>query len=234
MTITAKYCNAEDVRTQIGAKSKDDNGIIESIIGAVSRMIDGYMGYQDIGFKALTTATIREYATTATKHAWIDPCIEITSVKMKSAITDTTYSITLTVGTHVRGFSGSPNSRFTNFNKLPYHGIILLPNASRRLFLQGNFSDNSGFSIHPDDVGSAYLPTIEVTAKWGYAETVPDPIKQACIMQSIRVYKRVQGGMADALLNADFGQSRFLSKMDKDVKVLLDMSGLRRPKFVGR
>jgi len=235
MVLTTKYASAEDVRRQMDAKSKADNGIIESIILAVSRMIDGFMGYKEVGFKALTTATEREYATASERYAWIDPCTEITAVAMKDAVTDTSYGVSLTIGTHVRGFAGSPKSKFVNFNRTPYHGIILLPNAPRRVFAQGNYGELSDFQVHPDDVfDSAFYPTLKVTAKWGYATDVPEPIKQATIMQSIRVYKRVGGGMADALLTGDFGQSRFLSKLDKDVQVMLNMSGLKRAKFIGR
>lgn len=230
MPSTEVYCTAAEIRAQINGTSPSDDATLTAIASAVSRFFDGFLGHKE-GLVALSTATAKEYSTFGQSFCWIDECIEVTAVATKDAVTDTTYPQSLTVGTHIRGFRGDPKHR-PNFNDVPYHGLILLPNAPVSRFLDSRFSQMQGFPTYGDDsTGEVNMPTLQVTAKWGYALTLSPIIKQAAIMHSTRVYKRIQGGMADALLSGDFGQSRFISKLDKDVQVLLEMSGLKRPKW---
>lgn len=231
------YCSAAEIRAAMKAVSTDDDAMLLAIAGAVSRLIDGFMGYAEDGFVAQSTATARVYPGSGRRWMWIDICTAISSVKVKEAVTDTSFGTTLATGDY-RGFRGDPtNASTVNFNKLPHHGLFLSAAASQSRWLEGSYSDSRFYFYNDRDGESDYVfePTVEITAKWGYATTVPAPIKQAAIMQCERIYKRQQGGMADALLSPDFGQSRFLSELDKDVKVLLNMSRLKRPQLgVGR
>lgn len=235
MPSTEVYCTAAEIRAEMNLNSTSDDTKLTAIATAASRLIDGYMGYARDGFVAPETAVAREFTSLPRRHAWIDPCIAFTSIYTKESVTDTTYPTQLVIGTDVRGFQGDPKSQFVEYNQTPYHGILLMPNASRRVFVNGAYDNETGFPIHPDDAaGAVYQPTIQITARWGHSEAVPAPIKQATIMQSIRIYKRGAGGMADALLSSDFTQQRFMSMLDKDVKVLLNFSGLRRTNMGGR
>jgi len=220
---TELYASEADVRTAMNMTSDSNDGQLRAYLSAACRMIDAYCGYTDVGFQAVQTATARVYAGNGFNYLWIDPCIEITGVAFKDSLSDVTYDTVLTSAMW-RGFRGSVER--PEFNITPYTGIMLTSTST-----QGKFTRYSFDSVNTP---SASEPNVQITARWGYADSVPEPIKTAAIMQTVRIYKRLQGGMADALLNTDLGQSQYLSKLDKDVQVLLNFSGLRRPKFGGK
>ena len=224
------YCSAKDVRTAMGQTSKDDDTKITGLIAASSRMIDGYCGRKNTGFQAIQTASARIYSGTGHRYLYIDECVQITALAVKAALTDATYDTSL-AATEYAVFRGSYQQ--PNFNDAPYHGVLLTANSTISKFLRGNSNYTNYFDSQDYSPKDVDTPTVQVTARWGYADSIPDPIKQATIMQSIRLYHRQEGSMADALLQGDFGEMKFLAMMDKDVKVLLTFSGLIRPKFVG-
>lgn len=229
MASTELYCSAQDIRNAVDQTSDADDAILTGYISAVSRLIDGFMGRKETGFQAIQTATNRVYAGNGERWLFINECIEITAVNVKDAITDTTYD-TVLGATEYQAFRGSYDN--PNFNDTPYDAIMLSANATISSFYTGNtvgYFDNTITNSK-----TPQLPTVQITARWGYADTIPEVIKTAAIMQTTRIYKRLQGGMADALLSSDLGQARFLSKLDKDVQVLLNFSGLRKATFAGR
>lgn len=236
MVSNVAYTTASEIRASMDAASSDDDGQLTSLALAASRFIDGYTGRMEDGFVAIETATERVYPGSGRRWMWIDECIEIEEISVKDAVTDPTFGTTLEA-TDWRGFRGDPRTPSTiNFNKTPYHGIMLSASTSRSRFLEGAYWDSAYYFYNDRDSNTeeAFEPTVSITARWGYAEDVHPIIRQATIMQAIRLYKRQQGGMADALLSGDFGQSRFLSEVDKDVKALLKHSRLIRPRLVGR
>ena len=67
--------------------------------------------------------------------------------------------------------------------------------------------------------------TIEVTAYWGYAMTVPGPVKQAATVLSARLYQRRSSPLGfQAGMSTEFGPVR-ISRIDPDIRSLL--SGYR-------
>ena len=236
MPSSQSYATAAEIRASMDAASSDDDTQFTALALAASRMIDGYCGRAEDGFVASATASARIYPGSGQRWMWIDEALSITQVKVKNSVSDVTYDNTLASG-GFRGFRGDPRSPSSiNFNKTPYHGIMLTSAATVSRWLEGSFVDNRFYYYNDRDASLDYAfePTVEITAKWGWGTAVPPIIKQATIMQAIRLYKRQQGGMADALITAEFGQSRFLSEIDKDVKALLSKSRLIRPNFGGR
>jgi hypothetical protein len=61
---------------------------------------------------------------------------------------------------------------------------------------------------------------ITVAGTWGYSATAPADVKQACIIQSMRIFKRKDApfGIAGA---AEMGQSIVIPKLDPDVGLIL-------------
>ena len=49
----------------------------------------------------------------------------------------------------------------------------------------------------------------------------PQPLKQACIIQAVRQYKRGQGGFGDAVANLDMGRILIMKTLDPEALVLL-------------
>jgi hypothetical protein len=76
-----------------------------------------------------------------------------------------------------------------------------------------------GDSLEGEEVRG--IPTVQVTAKWGYSAVVPPTITKACEMQVVRWYKRFEGAMADALASAELGQLLYRQELDPDVKFIL-------------
>jgi len=69
-------------------------------------------------------------------------------------------------------------------------------------------------------------PTVQVTAKWGYASTVPSPVQQAALLLGARIFQRKSSplGVMAGVIN-EFGPVR-VSRIDFDVRALL--AGYRR------
>jgi 8-oxo-dGTP pyrophosphatase MutT (NUDIX family) len=70
------------------------------------------------------------------------------------------------------------------------------------------------------------VPTVRVTARWAFSEQVPYAIRQACIIESARIYKMGTSFYADALANADLGRLIMLNGVHPTTKSLL--AGLKR------
>ena len=69
------------------------------------------------------------------------------------------------------------------------------------------------------------LLDVKVTARWGYQDgtsgQAPEDIQRACLIQSIRLFKRKDAPFGVVGPN-EFGQSTILVKFDPDVQMLLD------------
>lgn len=230
------YTTAAEIRAQMDASSSDDDAQFTRLALAASRFIDGYTGRFADGFVAAEESSERVYPGSGKRWMWIDEAVEIEEISVKQSVTDPTFS-KLLLSTDWRGFRGDPRSpNSLNFNKTPYQGIMLTASSSVVRWLEGTYWNGDYFYYNDPDsyAEQAFEPTISVTARWGYGDDIPPVIKEATIMQAIRLYKRQQGGMADALISGDFGQSRFLAEVDKDVKAMLQKSRLIRPNFGGR
>ena len=72
--------------------------------------------------------------------------------------------------------------------------------------------------------GTRAFPTgrrrVRITGAWGYATTVPAPIREATLLMSARLYKRKDApfGVAGS---AEHGQLQTISSIDPDVKQLI-------------
>jgi hypothetical protein len=107
---------------------------------------------------------------------------------------------------------------------------MVLPAGSHSLFTSGAFLSTRGWQPDPDLLtAGASVPTVQVTAKWGYAVTVPDRVKQACIIQAARWFKRGEGGWSDSLANADLGTLEFRKVLDPDLELILKQGRLIKP-----
>lgn len=125
-------------------------------------------------------------------------------------------------------FSGDPEE--PDFNSLPYDSLLIDPNGDESWFVSGR--DWESLIWRTGRRGSRLLgnvPTVRVTARWGFAIEVPEDVAEACVMQAARWYKRLQGAMADSLANADLGQLMYVQKLDPDVAGILLDGAYRRP-----
>lgn len=233
MVSSTLYATADEVFDSINQTSKSDTGQVNRILRTVSRWIDGYMNRGEYGFVAESTASARVYAGEAKAYLYVMDFVELSTVKMKTSIDQTTYDYTFTSG-EIIPFRGDP--RRPNYNKLPYHGILVAYNATYPFFTSGRPASVSRKwnRLHPDTNNNiTSLPTVEVTAKYGYAVSVPDVIKEVTIMETIRLYKQERAGMGDAGMNVEIGQTQFVKALHPAAKAILDSTNLRMPKIIG-
>lgn len=67
----------------------------------------------------------------------------------------------------------------------------------------------------------AFPKAVKVSAKWGYAATVPDEVQQAVITMAARLFKRGQQGFQDTGAIQELGQLRYVKGQDPAVDDLI-------------
>jgi hypothetical protein len=221
----ADYCTSAEVKAQPDITGATHDAVIAAMITAASRAIDNYCRRPD-GFVALSlvNATYRLYAGSGVAVQRIDECVAVTEVNVKDSPTDSTYTAWL-AGDYIAA-SGDPES--PDFNRTPYTLLIVDPTGDYSFFTGGMFSFRKGFRPDPD-VPYRGVPTIQVKARWGYAATVPEAIKQATIIQVCRWLTRGGSSWADSIGSAETGTLMFRSELDPDVKFILSSGRYVRP-----
>ncbi|MFA5377698.1 MAG: hypothetical protein WC455_18250 [Dehalococcoidia bacterium] len=208
------YITLANLKSRIQKTDVTDDTILTAIITSASLAVDRFCNRPD-GFVALTNATARTFAGSGSAVQRIDECTAITLVEVKDSATDTTY-VSWTAGDWL-AFRGDPES--PDFNRTPYTHLMVDPTGDYAVFSSGAYSGKSGF--RRDDLGRRRVPTVRVTAKWGYATTVPGPIQEAAAALATRWYKRFQSAFADTLGNAELGTLLYRQTIDPDIKMML-------------
>lgn len=168
-----------------------------------------------------STATARLFTGNNGQVIKIDEAVQITNVEFKYNFTDTTYTA-MTANDYI-AFTGSEDS--PDFNSTPYTKLMINPNGD---FTYWPKVSSFGSFLWDDKTIDKYplYPSIQVTAKWGYAVSAPDVIKTAIITQATRWIKRAEGAYGDAIGNIDTGKILFVNRMDVDIKTILKDGGL--------
>lgn len=208
------YATPQELRSQIGKTSVLSDGDLETILAAAERNINRACNRPD-GFLALTTATARRYAGSGRPYQFIDECVEVSLVEVKDSATDSSYdSWTSSDWIVARG-----DPEYPDYNSTPYDLVLVDPTGDESIFTSGKYTTRGGFRPRTDVHRG--VPTVRVTARWGYAAAVPDDIHEACLMQATRWFKRLEGAMADALASGELGMMLYRQSLDPDIKRLL-------------
>lgn len=226
--MTQPYTTAELLMDAVDKQVDDSNGRITRLILDVSEAIDRICNRPD-GFLAGDTATARTFPGSGSGVLRIDDAVEITAVGVKENASDTSFT-TWDADTYL-GFSG--DERFPDFNHTPYSGIMAAY-GSGSIFTSPWGSDDiawassrwNGFS-RLSRRGPA-PPTVRISARWGFADEVPGPVEEACIIQASRMWKRARSAYADTLVGGEMGNLLFRVQMDNDLKLMLEKARLIR------
>ena len=186
MTITNGYVTLTDVLAEIGGNTNaSSDARLEQAIEAASRQIDDYTGrrfWQD--------------PTVATRTYYPDDPYELHSVP--GAVMDISTTSGLIVKTD-EGDNGTFNTTLTinsDFIVQPTNASAEgLPFTSIRV-VGGNYSLPRWGSGRPG---------VQVTARFGFA-SVPEPVQQACLIQSVLLYKATDAAMG----GLSFGDGAFM------------------------
>lgn len=228
------YASLIELKQEIDLSGAGDDNVLYRLLLTAEMAINNYCGRPD-GFLADSAATARYFAGDGGQVLRIDECVEITEVAVKESSSDTSFTAWDTPTTNWAGdgdwFAFSGDRKRPNFNPIvegkPYTGLQTDPNGDYVSFTSGRYRGISGF--RPLARGPRSVFTVKVTAKWGYATTVPSPITQATVMMVARWYKRLETQMGDALANADMGEVRYTKKLDPDIEFLLRNGRYKRP-----
>lgn len=225
----SQYASVAELEAQIDLQNPTaaTNALLLALLTSASDSIDQYCNRPD-GFRALVTATARIYPGSGTGVQWIDECMEVTAVAAKLSPDDATY----TPWTSLDWLAATGDPKHPSFNRYPLRFLILNPRGAQGWFPSGTYSWVPGFRPTEPELRDALpfaVPTVQVTARWGYADVNLSTIKQATIIQASRWYKRGQSGWADSLQNADFGTLSFIKELDPDVQYLLKLGRYIKP-----
>jgi hypothetical protein len=198
MAVTNGYCSLADVKNALRITDTIDDTLIENSINAASRMIDQYCNRY---FYSGSAGEVRYYKANDGFVCWIDDCQTITEVKTSSTdplIYDTTWDS--------GDYQVLPANRWANGAYYPITALTA--------------TDNYLFPVWAD------IALVKVTGTFGWS-SVPDPIKFACIIQSSRLFKRLESPLGVAGVS-DLGIMRVGSSIDGDVAQLINPFRLLR------
>lgn len=219
------YATLDDVKTALDKQTTADDAALLLILKAASRSIDNFCNRPD-GFVADEDASARLYAGSGGPVLLIDECVAISTVAVKDSPTEDAYT-DWNPGDWL-AFTGDP--RFPDFNPLvkgkPYTAIMATATGEESRFAAGRYAHLAGF--RPSSMEYRGVPTVQVTARWGHSEAVPDEIREACIIQSARWFRRGLSQWADTVGNMSTGRLFYRKPLDPAVEMILVKGHLKR------
>ena len=194
MAITNGYCTLAQVKSRLDIDDFADDSEMESVIEAVSRWIDGPMG---CGRRIYAATETRYYTPDFKDWLIVDDLISVTTLK-----TDTTGNGTFDTTWTTSDYILQPMN--AAYLSMPYDQITV--------------ATNGDYTFDPDIKRS-----VEIAGNWGYASTTPPQITEACILASMRVWKR-RDMLFGTVGNADLGTVEAIAPIMKDgeLRLLLD------------
>jgi hypothetical protein len=190
MAITRGYATLAQVKSALRITDSVDDSLLEMAIESASRAIDQYTNRN---FYNAGTA-VRYYAPSNSLNVLIDDLISI--VKLESMnddeqVYDTTWASD--------DYQLEPLNGITDGFEQPYTNIRAI-----------------GDYVYQTLDGEA---TVKVTGVWG-CTAVPIQVTQACVIQSSRIYKRLDSPLG--IISGELGSMRVGSRIDPDVAQLID------------
>lgn len=223
--MTNNYATVEDMEQQSDLNMADDDNLAnaQNFLDSAAFMIDKICGRPD-GFLALVTPTERTLSGNGQGYMRIPENTGVTIVKVKASRDDTTY-VTWDASDYLT-FSG--DIRTPNFERKPYDHIMISGDGDQTEFTNGIYYKYGIFQGKQYRI-PVHVPTVKITAKWGYADSVPAPVKTCTILQAMRWFKRAQAQWADDVGNLDFGTLAFTKEIDHDIKMMLYHGKMIKP-----
>lgn len=201
MAITNGYCTLAELKSYLQpaiADSNDDTEL-EFAVEASSRMIDQFCRRR---FYIDGSATARTYRCEWNDKVYVDDIATLTGLVVKTDESDNgTFDRTWTVSTD---FEMEPLGAFGPGGESWAYTTVVAVGTRYRFPTDGR------------------RPRLQVTAKWGWP-AVPDAVRQACFVQSSRLFKRA--GSPEGVMHGfatDFGAMRVGARLDPDVRMLLE------------
>lgn len=191
MAISNGYATLAEVKAALRITDSVDDSLLEMAVESASRLIDGYTARN---FYNAGTAT-RYFVAQSDYVTPIDDAISISQVQTSSDV-DSVYDITWTES----DYQTEPLNGYVD-------GLAWPINAIRAI-------NDYTFPIAGGEAA------VKITGVWGWS-AVPTTIRQACIIQASRIFKRLDSPLG-VLSAPDLGFIRVGSRLDPDVAQLVD------------
>lgn len=222
------YTTVQRLRAAMGSEvSGTTDEVLARLITAVSRLIDRACNRPD-GFVAADAPSAREYAGTGEAVLSIDECLSVTLVEAKDDPADSAY--TAWTADDWRAFSGDVLA--PDFTRTPFTALMTLPGGDHPVFPSGVYSGRSGSRVALSDLPLRQwsVPTVRVTARWGYGTIPPPEIETACIIQAARWYKRGLTAFQDTAGGGELGALTYRRGLDPEAWAILEGGRYVRPR----
>ncbi len=202
MAISNGYATLAQIKSALRIPSADatDDALLEMAVESGSRLIDAYCGRNFV--YGGTAAATRYFHANDPYVVQIDDARTITQVQTSSS-EDGIYDVTFNLTAHTGDIQAEPLNDYVGGLTWPF----------TRLRAIGDY-------VFPVDLET----TVKVTAVYGWP-TVPVTVTQACILQSSRIFTRLQSPLGVAGFG-DMGIMRVSRGLDPDVSQLIE--GYRR------
>lgn len=182
MAMVNPYATLVDLKARLDITNSDYDVVLEQVIEAASRQIDGWCG------RAFTAGDSVRRLTADSSCLIILPedLYEITSIAVDrdgDGVYETPWDV-------------------TDVDSQPYPGPyqVLRPRSGK------------AFPTH--------RYALQVTGLWGFGGDVPPVIREACLLQAARLYKRKDAPFG-VTGSPEHGQMQTISRIDPDIKELI-------------
>ena len=198
--MSPKYVSVADFKADIGYEGTDKDALIELCLRAAENRIEEVSGRSQDGFVAGAYPTPRVIVGNGQPWLYIDQCVEVELVEVRATISGSWEPWD---AEDWEAANGSPER--PTYGQTPYELLVAMGN---KRFTSGRYGRQQR------------VPTVRVTAYWGYAEEVPAALEMLVLGQAARYFQRVRGTFEDAMVQPDGGTILF-RRMDADLQALL-------------
>jgi hypothetical protein len=199
MSITNGYATRNQVKAalRIGVGDTLDDDLIDNCVGAASRLIDGYCNRR---FWQSGTAEARVFQAEDSFYCSIDDIAGTALTLRTSTQADGTFDLQWSVSDYqLEPLNGNLDGLTWSYDKIRAVGDYLFPTVN------ANYGEQA---------------LVQVTAVFGWP-SVPEPITQATIIQSSRIFKRYDSPLGVAGFG-DLGAIRVSRFLDPDMAQLVE------------
>jgi hypothetical protein len=198
------YATLNDVKTAARIQDGVDDSLLELAIESASRMIDEYTmrNFYNAG------TAVRVFVPDHNDVVAIDDAVSISESAVSTMLNKTYDQVWSAVDYQLEplngvadGLAGWPITRIRAV------GTYEFPDGNTRYRYEGRY-------------GQEDIATVQVTGVWGWS-AVPAAIKQATIIQAMRIFKRLDSPLG-VISSPDTGFFRVSNRIDPDVAMLLN------------
>lgn len=198
MAASNAYATQAELKAWLGITDTADDTKIDDALTAASRWIDGYCNRR---FWKDTTDTVRTYQAECRDRLDVDDLVSITALKTDTG-GDGTFETTWAASDYQLTVAGWNTAAYPE--TVPYDLVFAVGSYDFPISWSSRTRGNR----------------VEITGIFGWP-AVPADVKQACLIQSSRLFQRRQS-IDGVIAGGDFGVIRVGSRLDPDVGMLLD------------